>query len=353
MSHAVRVALSVLISVVLLWFAVRNVEWDQAFAAMRSASYFWVLLMLPMTVWTLYIRAQRWRVFLGGVGTASMRTMVSSTNIGFMANMVLPLRVGEVIRPVLLSRKEGLPLSGVLGSCLLERIFDMFCILVLFGIAATWVEVSDEVQQWGYALLTVALTVAAVLALLRFQERLALRVASAICGWLPAAVGGPLYKFVEGFVGALAMLDSPSAFARAFGWSFFLWAVIGSMYVLGFWAFHLDVPNLKGGLVLTAIIAIAVSVPSAPGFIGSYQLGCRLALGVFGIDESTALAYSLVLHMTQFVSVIGAGLYSLWREGMTFRDVEASEAVAADVAAPVASGGGDLDGGDRRPGAPR
>jgi glycosyltransferase 2 family protein len=349
-SRTVRVVLSILISAVLFWLALRNVDWDRSIAAMRSASYFWVLLMLPMTIWTLYIRAQRWRVFLGGVGTAPMSSLVAATNIGFMANMVLPLRVGEVIRPVLLSRKEGLPLSGVLGSCLLERIFDMFCILVLFGIAASWVQVSDEVQQWGYALLTIALTVGAALALLRFQESLALRIASAACGILPQAVGEPLYKFVEGFVRALAMLDSPAAFARAFGWSFFLWAVIGSMYILGFWAFHLDVPNIKGGLVLTAIIAIAVSVPSAPGFIGSYQLGCRLALGVFGIDESTALAYSLVLHMTQFVSVIGAGFYSLWREGMTFRDVEAREAEGEEALAAAREGG--LEATDRGPGEP-
>ncbi len=330
MSRNVRIFASVLISVVLLWFALKDVEWDQAIAAMRNASYFYVFLMLPLTVWTLYIRAQRWRVFLGGVGTAPMSTLVSSTNIGFMANFLLPLRVGEVVRPVLLSRKENLPLSGVLGSCLLERIFDMFCVLMLFGIAAFWVDVSDRVQQWGIALLSVALTVAAGLAVLRFQESLALRVTRRLCDLLPEKIGDPAYRFVEGFVNALSMLGSASAFARAFGWSFFLWVVIGSLYILGFWAFHLEIPLIKGALVLTALVAIAVSVPSAPGFIGSYQLGCVLALGVFGVDESDALAFSLVLHVTQFVSVIGAGFYSLWREGMSFSDVEAQDTASAE-----------------------
>lgn len=332
MSRNVRIAASVLISVVLLWLALKDVKWDEAIAAMRNASYFYVFLMFPITLWTLYIRAQRWRVFLGGVGTAPMATLVSSTNIGFMANMVLPLRVGEVVRPVLLSRKEGLSLSGVLGSCLLERIFDMFCILTLFAIAAVWVDVSERVQQWGFALLSVALTVAAVLAVLRFQEALALRLSRRLCDLLPEQIGDPAYRFVEGFVNALAMLGSASAFARAFAWSFFLWGVIGSLYVLGFWAFHLEVPLVKGALVLTALIAIAVSVPSAPGFIGSYQLGCVLALGMFGVDESAALAFSLVLHMTQFVAVIGAGLYSLWKEGMSFSDVEAQEVAGAEAA---------------------
>lgn len=344
MSRNLRIALSVLISVVLLWFALMNVDWDEAIAAMRGASYWYVLLMLPVTLASLFIRALRWRVFLGTVGVAPMGTLVSATNIGFMANMVLPLRVGEVVRPVLLSRKEGLPLSGVLGSCLLERIFDMFCILTLFGISVLWVDVSERVQQWGYAFLTLALSVAAGLAILRFQESLALRLSRRVCDFIPQPYGDGLHRFVEGFVSALAMLDSPAAFARAFAWTFFLWAVIGSLYVLGFWAFHLSVPLLKGGLVLTAIVAIAVSVPSAPGFIGSYQLGCVLALGIFGVGESAALAYSLVLHMTQFVSVIGAGLYSLWKEGMSLRDVDAQEAesvAAAQAVAPAAPLPGD------------
>ena len=101
--------------------------------------------------------------------------------------------------------------------------------------------------------------------------------------------------------------------------------VIAGLYVLGFAAFHFSVPMLTGALVLTAVVAIAVSVPSAPGFIGAYQLGCVLGLAIFAIPESEALAYSIVLHITQFVAVIGAGLYSLWTEGISMREVEAVE----------------------------
>jgi uncharacterized membrane protein YbhN (UPF0104 family) len=75
--------------------------------------------------------------------------------------------------------------------------------------------------------------------------------------------------------------------------------------------------------VLTAIIAIAVSVPSAPGYIGSFQLGCVAALQIFQIQKDPALAFSLIIHLTQFIGVIAAGLYSLWTENMTFSQMEA------------------------------
>jgi uncharacterized protein (TIRG00374 family) len=333
-SRGLRIALSIAFSAVLLYFAARGVEWNEALAALREANYLWVALMLPVTVWTLYIRAQRWRVFLQAVGVPPMRPLVSATNIGFLANMVLPLRIGEVVRPVLLSRRTGLPLSGVLASVLLERIFDMFTILFLFGVSASVVTVSDQVRQWGWMLSGLALAVAALIVLIRLQERLALRIARAISTRLPHKIGEPAYGFAEGFVKALEMLDSPLAYARAFGWSLYLWLAISVVYVLGFWAFHLDVETLRGALVLTTLVAIAVSVPSAPGFIGSFQLGCVIGLKIFGVDESAALAYSIIVHLTQFVGVIGAGLYSLWSENISLRDVEAVE--RGDV--PVARG---------------
>jgi hypothetical protein len=317
----VRIGISVAISALFLGFAVRGVNWDEALAAVRGANYFWVLFMLPVTVWTLFIRAQRWRVFLHAVGVPPLGPLVSATNIGFLANMVLPLRIGEVVRPVLLARRANLPLSGVLASVLLERIFDMFTILFLLGVSASVVTVSDQVRQWGWMLSGLALAIAAVIVLIRLQERLALAIARRIADLLPARVGEGAYGFALGFVKALEMLDSPVAYLRAFGWSLYLWMAISTIYIFAFQAFHLDVPPLRGALVLTTLVAIAVSVPSAPGFIGAFQLGCVIGLKIFGVAGSPALAFSLVVHLTQFVGVIGAGLYSLSKEGMSLREV--------------------------------
>jgi hypothetical protein len=331
-NRGVRIALSIAISAVFLGFAVRGVDWNEALAAVRGANYLWVLVMLPVTIWTLYIRAQRWRVFLQAVGVPPMRPLISATNIGFLANMVLPLRIGEVVRPVLLSRRASLPLSGVLASVLLERIFDMFTILFLFGVSVSLVNVSDQVRQWGWMLSGLALAVAAVIIVIRVQEPLFLRAARLFTDPLPRRFGQPAYNFAEGFVKALEMLDSPVAYLRAFGWSLYLWMGISVIYIFGFWAFHLDVPALRGALVLTTLVAIAVSVPSAPGFIGSFQLGCVIGLRIFGVSEGPALAYSIVLHLTQFVGIIGAGLYSLWSENISLSEVETVEQSDVPVA---------------------
>ncbi|MBI4518875.1 MAG: flippase-like domain-containing protein [Deltaproteobacteria bacterium] len=330
MSRTVRIALSIAISAIFLAFAVRGVEWSKAAAALAGAHYIYVIPMIAITVWSLYIRAQRWRVLLRPVGRPAMRTLVAATNIGFMANMVLPLRMGEVIRPVLLSRKENEPLGGILATIVLERIFDMFTILFLFGVSAAAVTVSPTVSQWGYRLCGLALAIGAAVAFIRWQEALALRLLQLGLRPLPARLAGPIEHFFRGFVQALEILDSPLTFVQLLGWSLYLWVVIGSIYLCGIVAFDLSVPLLVGAIAVTAIVAIAVSAPSAPGYIGAFQLGCGLSLGIFGVSESDAFAYSIILHVTQFVGVVAAGLYSLWRENMSLSQVEAvSEAEGA------------------------
>ncbi|MCK6553238.1 flippase-like domain-containing protein [Candidatus Binatia bacterium] len=322
MNRTLRIVLSIAISVVFLTIAVWNVDWRQAGAALARAHYIYVVPMFLVTVWTLYIRAQRWRLLLRPLGNPPMGTLIAATNIGFMANMVLPLRAGEVIRPVLLSRKEREPLGGVLATIVLERIFDMMMVLLLFGVSFVAVPVSDEVRRWGYFVLFTAVAVAAGVAAIRWQEATALRLLARAVARAPASVGHHLDHFFRGFIRALEILDNPWTFLQAIAWSLYLWIVIASTYFWGLLAFDLPVPWVVGSLVITSLIAIAVSAPSAPGYIGAFQVGCALALGLFGISESDAFAYSIVLHLTQFAGTIAAGLYSLTREGMTFQQIE-------------------------------
>jgi uncharacterized protein (TIRG00374 family) len=329
-NRTARIALSVTVSAVFLGFAIRKVDWAEAAAALAAAHYIYVLPMFGVTIWSLYIRAQRWRILLRPVGTPAMRTLVSATNIGFMANMVLPLRMGEVIRPVLVSRKENEPLSGILATVVLERIFDMFTILFLFGVSASLVAVSDQVRHWGYYLSGLAAVVAAVVIIVRWQEALALRILQLVLRPLPATISGPVDNFFRGFVQALETLQSPLTFVQLLGWSLYLWLVIAAIYLIGILAFDIPAPLLVGSVTVSAIVAIAVSVPQAPGYIGSFQLGCTLSLAIFNVSQSHAIAYSIVSHLTQFVGVVIAGLYSLAREGMTMRQLEAvSEADGA------------------------
>jgi len=324
-NRSLRIALSLAISAIFLFFAARGVDWAKAARVLAGANYLYAVPMLAAPVWGLYIRAQRWRVLLRPVGTPAMGSLVAATNIGFMANMVLPLRVGEVIRPVMLSRKENEPLGSILATILLERVFDLLTVVLLFGISVTVVGVSDTIRQWGYRLCGLAALMLSGVAFIRWQEDLALRVLRVVLTPVPAKIAEPIDGFFHHFVQALEILDSPLAFLQIVAWSLFLWLVITLTYTLGIFAFRLPVPWFLGSIVVSAVTAIAVSAPSAPGFVGAFQIGCTLSLAIFGIAESEAFAYSIAVHLTQFSATVAAGLYSLTREGLSLRQLSEAE----------------------------
>ena len=322
-SRSLRIALSLVLSAIFFGLAVRGVDWNETLAALANAQYLMIVPITAVGIYMLYVRAQRWRYFLRKLGQPNMRTLVAATNIGFMANMVLPLRAGEVIRPVLASRRERLPLSGVFATVLLERLFDIFCVLLLLGLTMALLPVSDRVRDWGVAAAGGAIVVAGALAIAGWQAIRVLILLRWTLRLLPLRARQPLENFATGFLHALTVLDSPGAFLRAAALSLYIWALTCLINALGLLAFDLPVPLLFGAVAVTPILSLAVSVPSAPGFIGAFQLGCILALTLFGVNESRAIAFSIVMNLTMILTYTGAGTYSLWSEGLSFREIEA------------------------------
>ena len=321
-NRQVRFVATVLVSAAFLFFALRGVEWDRLWVALQDTRWLYVPAIFGTTIWTLYIRAQRWKVLLHGHGEVPHSIFVHATNIGFMANMVLPLRAGEVIRPVLLARRSGLPLGAVLASIVLERVFDLVTVIAIFGVAAMLVPVSVTLQNVGLLLVALAVGLSVTILVLRWKQTWILRFWESMAPHFPHFAAEPVGHFLRAFLRALSVLDRPRTFLSLIAWTCYLWSIIALVNALGLLAFDLVVPLLPATLVVTAVVALAVSAPSAPGYVGSFQFGCKVALAAYAVDSSTALAFSLVLHVTQFLATVGAGVVSLALEGMSLREIE-------------------------------
>lgn len=238
-----------------------------------------------------------------------------------MASAILPLRLGEFVRPALLARRTGLGFTPVLSSVVLERLFDMmlvlFCFLALSFVypLPEWMERLALLAGIGAAGVLVALVL--VQAFRRHVERLA----DAVLASLPAGVATRLRPIVAGILGALGSLGSMRSVVAILAMSALVWMANGGSFLICILALGIDVPVIPAALASLVIVAAAVFIPQGPGFVGTWQYGCVLALGLFHVPEDVAVGYSLLTWVLQMSINVGIGAICLAREDLTLREL--------------------------------
>lgn len=326
MNRTARTIVGILISVVALYLAMPpREEWANVAAAFARVRYVYVIPIAFVAVYSIIVRCQRWRLLLRPVGDIALMPLVSATAIGFLCNMILPLRIGEVVRPVLLARRTATPVSSVLASVVLERLLDMLTILMFLGMVMYLTPVSDTIRRSGLVFLVLAIIAVTTVVALQRQHPVAVALTRWGLARLPERLRDRAEAALQSFIGGLQGIGDGRALAGIFAYSVYLWIVIASVFAIGFIACDLPVPTVSGALALVTIVAGAVSAPSAPGFIGTFQAGCIVALGLFGITRADAVPYSFVVWATQWLTQIVLGVVFLLRENISFQDVRAAE----------------------------
>ena len=324
--RAGRILVGVVISAVALYFALPpRDEWATVGAAFARVQYGYVVPIALLSVYSVVVRCQRWQLLLHPVGYVPMLPLVSATAIGFFCNMVLPLRAGEVIRPVLLARRTGTPVSSVFASVLVERLLDMLTILLFLGIVMAAVPVSEAIRRSGMVFVALAIVTVAFVVLLQRRHPATVRVLEGLVTRMPERARPRASAALHDFIAGLQGIGNAGTLAWIGLYSIYLWSVIAAVFAVGFVACDLPVPLVTGSLALVTVVAGAVSAPSAPGFIGTFQAGAVVALALFGIGRAEAIPYAFVIWAAQWATQIVLGVVFLLRENVSFRDIQAAE----------------------------
>lgn len=250
-----------------------------------------------------------------------------------MGNNLLPARAGEFARAYAFSRMEPVSVVASFSSLVIERLFDGI-FLVMFLFVAMMLPSFPPFQMSGQIpYLTVARTLVFLIALAfgllflmtLWPDRFVARVESVITHILPAKLRRPIIDAIEAFLVGVSSLRDPKLILRATFWSAALWTVNG----LGFWlalrAFGMDLP-VSAGMFFQSCIALAVSVPSGPAFVGVYQAASEFVLTrLWGQEAAKALAFSVGFHISGFIPVTLIGLFYAYRLGLTLSRVARTE----------------------------
>jgi uncharacterized protein (TIRG00374 family) len=328
MKRGVRTTLGVLLSVLLLWWTMKDTSvravWD---VLSRSSLPLWIACMVFATA-IFPLRARRWRALLApAAGRLPFHSLWEATAIGMMATNVLPFRAGEFARPFALSRAEPrVKFTAAFASVAVDRLFDATVVLLLM-LLATLDPAFPSQQPIGdhtlaFYLKPTALALGVVLAglvLFVVAPDRVFAVSDAIMRRVAPRFEPKVRGLLEGFVSGLHVLRSPKLLAEVFFWTVLHWLCNAFAFWLGFRAMHLSA-TLSAGLLIQGLIAIGVSVPSTPGFFGPFEFFGKAGLAVYGVGSASAVGWVLGFHVLSFVPITIMGAWYLTRMKLHFSD---------------------------------
>ncbi len=327
--------LGVLISILFIWLALRGMRLDQFWSAVKQANYIWLIPGIAVYFVGVWVRAWRWHYLLSPIKKIPTKSMFPITTIGYMGNNIYPARAGEVLRAVILKRREGVPVSASLATIIVERIFDGVVML-----AFVFVNLSELAKLTGSSGFVGNIQQVAVVGTGIFLGALGVFLAAAMFPQWTAKVGMWMIEHItpkryhiriisvmNKFLDGLASLRSPFNVLMVFFTSVIIWLLETGKYWFVMHAFNFSV-SFFALMLMNGIVNLATTIPSAPGYIGTFDAPGIAVLTAYGVEQSTAAGYTLVLHVALWLPITLLGAYYLTREGIKWSDslrVETSE----------------------------
>ncbi|MCG6537032.1 MAG: flippase-like domain-containing protein, partial [Syntrophales bacterium LBB04] len=227
--------------------------------------------------------------------------------IGFMTISLLPARLGEFTRPLLVKQKSGIRISSTMATIVVERVFDLLTLMGVLCMVLFTISLPPEIFKAGVVILIVVLAIFVVLLLLVEKKEASLKILNTLLDKLPVRIGDLIRNQLHAFIEGLEILPDVKKTLYVALLSIIIWGLLALSCFLMFFAFGFKLSFITA-LALTVIIAIGVMLPAAPGFVGNYHYACVLGLKFFGVNEAEALSYAIALHFLQLIPVIGIGL---------------------------------------------
>jgi len=324
--------LGVLISIVFIWLALRGLKLNEFWGTVQKANYIWLIPGIGVYFIGVWVRAWRWHYLLKPIKEIPTKSMFLITTIGYMGNNIYPARAGEVLRAVILKRKEGVPISASLATIIVERIFDGVVMLAFVFVnlselakltsASGFVGNIQQVAIIGTGVFIGALIVFLLAAMFpQFTAKNGLWIIERVT---PKRLHTKIINIMNKFLDGLASLRSPFNVLMVFFTSVIIWLLETGKYWFVMHAFNFNV-SFFALMLMNGIVNLATTIPSAPGYIGTFDAPGIAVLTAYGVDQATAAGYTLTLHVALWLPITLLGAYYMAHEGIKWSDHLRSE----------------------------
>jgi uncharacterized protein (TIRG00374 family) len=312
--------LGVVVSIVFVYLAFSGLDLSNFWTTVRHANYWWLFPGIAVYFGAVWARTWRWHYMLRHVKRVSLARLFPIVVIGYMGNNVYPARAGEVLRSYVLRRKEGVPVSVSLATVVLERLFDGLVMLLFVFAALPFAPLPpgyDALVTFFSALFLLALVVFLALAARprRMGRIYAWLVDRIVPGRFRPRVHGLFDRFIEG----IQSLRSPRELLLILLSSVLIWLTETTKYWFVMQAFPFHVPFYVL-MLMTAVVNLFTTLPSTPGYIGTFDAPGIAILAAYGVARDIAAGYTLVLHVALWLPITALGALFMLLEHVGWGD---------------------------------
>jgi len=312
-----NIVISCLISAIFIFLAVRGINFSEVIENFRSANYLYAIPIVLLMVLVLYLRSYRWGIILEPRVKYPQWPLFVITAIGFMTISLLPARLGEFTRALLVKQKSGIRISSTMATIVVERVFDLLTLMFVLCLVILTISLPPEIFKTCIIVLVMVLVIFFVLLLLVVKKEFSLQLFNGILDKLPARFGAVLKNQLHAFIEGLEILPDVKKIIYVAFISLLIWGTLGLSCYLLFFSFGFNLP-LIAAYAVTLIIALGVMIPAAPGFIGTYHSACITGLALYSIPKAAAMSYAIVLWFLQLIPTVAIGLVLLPSQKISF-----------------------------------
>lgn len=319
--------LGVAISLIFLYLALRGLHLEDVWGALEGARLWWLLPGVAIYFFAVWARAWRWHYLLRPIKSISTRGMFPIVTIGYMGNNIYPARAGEVLRALVLKRREEVSVSASLATIIVERVFDG--VVMLSFIFINLPELARLTTDAGFVgtIQTLALggtgAFAGALAIFLLAAMFPAKAERLVKGFIqrfaPVRFRAQVLGLAERFLGGLESLRSPREVLMVFLTSVVIWLLETGKYWFVMHAFDFET-SFFALMLMNGIVNLATTIPSAPGYVGTFDAPGIAVLVAYNVDHAMAAAYTLVLHVALWAPITLLGAYYLAKEGIKWRN---------------------------------
>ena len=331
-----QIWLGILISAIFLYLVLRKIDYDQLWQVLKSANYWWLIPGVAVYFIALWVRSWRWHYLLRPLKPIPTRTMFPIVTMGYAFNNIFPARAGEILRAVVLKHEESVPISASLATIIIERVFDGIVMLAfvfvnlseLTRLTSVSIDIGNfkfgiqEIAIWGSIAFFGVLFVFLVAAMFPVStDRL---LTWLVKHFLPVRLREKTLGISRRFLEGLESLRSPLDVLMVFITSVIIWLLETVKYWFVMHAFSFSV-SFFALMLMNGVVNLATTIPSAPGYLGTFDLPGIAVLQAYNITREVAASYTFVLHFALWFPVTALGIYYMVREGINWKDISQSK----------------------------